>query len=68
MKGSLAVSPGLNGNTGIQQDGNGLPELVWRLGVTYGYARSVRFQKQGGRHARLAQADDEHAFVRQIHC
>ena len=58
VKSALAVSSGFNCNAVVEQDGNGFPQLIWRLGIADGYARPVRFQKQGGSHARLAQADD----------
>ena len=66
-KSALAVSAGFDRDAVIEQDRNFFAQLVLRLGVGDRDLRASRLQKQSRGHAGLAQADDEHAFVVEIH-
>ena len=66
-EGAFAVSAGFDRDAVIEQDRNLFAQLVLRLGVRNRDFRPSRLQEQGGGHARLAQADDQNAFVGEIH-
>src|SRR6185437_6221836 len=66
-KGPLAVSARFHRYAMVEQHENFFAELVFILGIGNGDLRALRFQKQRRSYTRFAQADDQHAFVAEIH-
>ena len=66
-EGALAMLAGFDPDAVVEQRGNFLAKLLWRLGIGDGDPRAPVRQKQSAGHAGFAQPDHQHAFAFNIH-
>ena len=66
-KRAVAVAAGFDRDAMLQQEQDFIAQFGFRLGIRHRDAGAARLQKKRGGHARLAETDDEHAFVVQLH-